>query len=238
MFVAAPEPVLEAIVTGAAAAGLDVTAASHASLWLVRGHAQALVLSASPGIEFLFACAAASASAPSLSLLPATIVHSRRQALRRSRNRWALAAAVSAVSAIGSYLGALEHQAQRATRELARLQTSVAHAGAIRRDLDQANAALAFLELGAGRPTQRVGVLASLTRALPAGAFLSSFRVDGSGRVTLSVFAPRAAAVLSNLDNAGLGRAVLEGSITREIVSGREYDRFRAVLVPDGSRAQ
>ncbi|HEU4557048.1 MAG TPA: hypothetical protein VFS20_04335 [Longimicrobium sp.] len=68
-------------------------------------------------------------------------------------------------------------------------------------------------------------LLADLNRALPAGSALVSLTVDSAGGSVVAL-TPRAAAVLAPLERvAGVSGAVIVGTVTREVVAGRELER-------------
>jgi len=156
------------------------------------------------------------ASEPSLCLLPERLRAARSTSRRAALARWAIIATASAILAVISRSFALIHDERSARGELARLRTPVAEALAVRRDLDQTTAALHVLALASG-PAQNAEWLATLARTLPDSAFLGTLRLE----------AAHAAAVPAALERADLmSTPAFEGPVTREVVNGRELERF------------
>ncbi len=214
---AAPVPLVEAIAEGLAAAGLSCAAIVPAE-----------TLGASPGLES--ATAAATLRTPALSLLSDAVRRRAREADARSLARLAVAATLSLVLAAAAYADALVRRERAAAGELARLGPAVDAAVAVRRDLAATTAALEVLgaRSAGARP---VRVLADLARALPDSAFLASARFERDGTVRLSGYAKSAARVLERLERVpGLARGAAEGPVTREVVAGREWERFTLVF--------
>ncbi|HET7463776.1 MAG TPA: hypothetical protein VFJ82_21150 [Longimicrobium sp.] len=68
-------------------------------------------------------------------------------------------------------------------------------------------------------------LLGDLTRALPVGSALATFRVDSAGG-SIVALTPRAAAVLAPLERVpGVSGAEIVGTVTHEVVAGRELER-------------
>lgn len=215
---ATPAPLVEAIAEGLAAAGLECAAIVPAQ-----------ALENAEGVET--ATAVASVRRPALSLLPHTLRQRARDAESRSLYRLAFAAAASLVLAGAAHAGALIRRERAAAAELARLAPTVAGALAVRRDLDAATAALDLLQGAEGSGARPVRVLAAITAALPDSAFLASARFERDGTVRLAGYAKSAARVLERLERIpGLSHGAAEGPVTREVVAGREWERFTIVF--------
>lgn len=94
--------------------------------------------------------------------------------------------------------------------------------------------AVAAAELGAHDLTRR---LADLAGALPDSAFLTSLTISAGGDGAVTGYARRAAEVVASLERAGGIRAPrLEGRLAREVLGGREWDRF-TIAFGDSVRA-
>lgn len=224
LLAAASEPLVTAVAEGVRAAGLMLEAIAPAAEFAANG-------------DVAFAAAAGARSR--LSLLPGAARAAADRARRTGARRWLVAGLASLVLAGCTYLFALAHERRAAEAELARLAPAVRHALAARRDLGATTDALGFLaRADRGRP-RRAALLASLTRALPDSAFVVSIRLGADGRGTLSGYARRAGAVVAALERVnGLRGAALEGPVTREVVGGKEWDRFtiRFTVVPEDQR--
>lgn len=167
------------------------------------------------------------ADADGLSLLPASTQVARVARLRRSLARWSVAA-VLAWGLLGSaYLGRLTVERRRIERELLRLEAPAAALRGLRQEMRSARdmtEAVAAAERGARELTRR---LAEVAGALPDSAFLTVLTVSARGNGAITGYARRAAEVAASLERAGGIRAPrLEGRTAREIVGGREWDRF------------
>jgi hypothetical protein len=210
-----PARLVEAIADGLDGAGLRCTAILPAAL-LRAGPAQADVARA----------AALARSAP-VSLLPDGLRALVAREAARSLRRWAVAAALAVGLAVVSAFLAMIRAERGAERELEHLRPALEAALTVERDLDATSQALAAFAAAQSERPRRARFLADLTRALPDSAFLVSLRLEPDGTGALSGFAPHAAVVLARLERADLvSNATLDGPATREVVGGRELERF------------
>lgn len=231
VLVAVALDLLEATATGIAAAGLRLTNAAPACIWLLRSQAIALSLSeqVEDGTAFLAACAAASSDSPSISLMPPSQQAAERSRLDATVRRWALASAAALALATTSEIVAVDRARRNADLELSTMASALLRVEGIRRDLDRATGALTLFD--ARTKSRSVRLLADVARALPPEAFLTALRWEAGDRVVLSGLAPRSSAAIAALERApGVSRARLSGAVTRETVGPREYDRFTAEL--------
>lgn len=211
----APARLVEAIADGLDGAGLRCTAILPAAL-----------LRAGP-VPADVARAAALAPAAPVSLLPDGLRAEAARDVARSLRRWAVVAVLSLGLAALSWFLALARAERGAERELRRLRPAVEAALAAERDLDATGQALAAFAAAQSELPRRARFLADLTRALPDSGFLVSLRLDPDGAGVLSGYAPHAAAALARLERTGLVRgAAFDGPTTREVVAGREVERF------------
>jgi hypothetical protein len=196
LLAAAPAPLVEAVVSGLAAAGLE--------------------------------CAALTPSgAPQLSLLPDEAKRRSRDRDARSLRRLAAAAALSVVLAAAAWVGSLLRAERGAREQLARLGPGAEAALAVRRDLEAVTTALTTLASAEPVAGGLVTLLARVTAALPDSAFLASIRLDSTGVVRLTGYARSAPRVLAQMERiAGATGAALDGPTMREVVGGREWERF------------
>lgn len=230
---AVDESIVNALVDGLRAAGLRVVEIAPSALWTGANERSAHTFAGSTTNEEAFetACAAACGSTPALSLLPPALRHRAERVERASLLRWAAACALAQVLAAASFIAATSRNGSDADREIARLKVPMARALAVRRDLDATTEALRFLESGAASRTSTARLLAAIATALPDSAFITSLRLDDRGEGSVTGWAARASAVPARLERvAGIRRAALDGSISREVVAGIERERFTVNL--------
>ncbi len=214
----APVPIIDAITRGLGSAGMSCQTI------FPLGALGPLSLGSD---GFAAARATAIARSSPLTLLPDTVRAERSAALGRSVKRWAWIAIASWVFAATTWFIVQGSRERAATQELARLKPGLEAALSIRADLDGATDALALLARVAGTRSHRARFLASLARALPDSAFLVSVRLEPGGRGSIAGYASNASQVLARLERAGLlRRPLLDGPVTREVVAGRERERF------------
>jgi hypothetical protein len=162
-----------------------------------------------------------------LSLLPPSSRAAHLIRLRRSTLRWAVAALVAWSVVAATSLGRLTLERQRVDRELQRLEQPAAALQALRQDMRSAREMLAAVDAAerAGRDLSRQ--LADVAAAVPDSAFLSALTLTAAGNGTVTGYARRASEVAARFDRAaGLRAPRLEGRLTRELLLGREWDRF------------
>ena len=221
----APVPLVEAVVAGLAAAGIACRSITPAELLPTTSVTLPLPEGLSDGARAAFRIA--SAPPGTLSLMPEQA--RARQARDRvaSIRRWAAAAAAAIVLCAAGWTVGQWRLRTRAEQELEQLKPSLHAALSARRDLEATDHALGLMAAMESGSARRGRFLAELTRALPDSAFVVSLRLDPDGAGSLSGYAPRAAAIVARLERAGLvRRAALEGPVTREVVAGRELERF------------
>lgn len=143
---------------------------------------------------------------------------------------WRLAVAAAALAAALAFYGVApawraERAQERASARLATLARTRGQAADARRDLDDVSGALGEVSAFAARRRSPTLLLAAITRRLPAGTAMVSFRVDSAGG-SIVALAPRAAAVLGALDRVpGIVSPEILGSVTREAAAGRQVER-------------
>jgi hypothetical protein len=196
MLTAAPVPLIEAITDGLASAGLECDSISPAGF-------------------------------PALSLQLDATRRTRQAASRNSVRRWAIVATAATALAFGSWALSLSRSKNAAERELASMKPAIAQALAVQRDLDAADEALAAIARIESARTHRARFLAQLTRALPDSALVAALHLEPDGTASLSGYAPHATTVVALLERARLAqRPTIEGSVTREVMAGRDLERF------------
>jgi Tfp pilus assembly protein PilN len=227
---AAAEPIVEAVGAGLHAAALALQEMAPSVLFAApeadaeMGRLQQLGFRAA---SFRDAYAAAVARRPPLALLPAELRRERDRQTTRSLVRWAALCAGSMLLAGATYVGALAHQGRTAAAELDALRPALAAALAVRRDLEAATASLEVLQQADLRRPRLTRLLTELTSALPDSVFLRALRVERDGRGALMGYAAQASAALTALERTrGITDPELDGAVTREVVGGREWERF------------
>jgi hypothetical protein len=131
-----------------------------------------------------------------------------------------------------TYAARIEVANRAATSELARLAPAADSALAVRRDLATARAAVAVLDEAERQRVSHIALIADLTAALADSTVLVSVRVDSTGLVQLSGYAPSAARVRAQLESSTMVRdPQFEGPTDRQLVGdpgpgARQWDRF------------
>ena len=160
-------------------------------------------------------------------LLPPAVRHARERAARLSLRRlvgcillvWAGVIAIVAVR--------LRSELRSVEAELARLREPSRAVTAARREMAEAAAMLQAIRDDDQHRSVPLQQLLMVTLALPDSAYVTSFSADNQGQGTLTGAAKEAARVVSALSG---GKAVaaprMEGPAVRELVAGREWDRF------------
>ena len=206
---AVEEPVVEAIVAGARAAGLSIDSIAPAD------------------------------EAAPLVLLPTAERAARQRAERRLTRRLAIGAASVWLAVGVLFATRLAWERHAVERDLAALGGPLGAVLAARRELREAEATVRAVTRGGPTRGQSVAVLGAVAAALPDSSVLTSFtwRSDGSG--VMSGLARRAAEVVARLErsNAVLGLR-LEGPAVRETLGGREWERFAVVFGRDGGKGK
>jgi hypothetical protein len=229
LLAAAAEPLVAAVAEGLRAAGLKLCALAPAADFVppgATGDGQALERLPNGG-SLKSAYAAAAGRLPALGLFPEPLRAAGRRGRRAAAVR-VLALGISCTAlAAACYVASLSRQRRSAEAELERSSRAVERALAVRRDLDAATEALAFLSRAeAGRP-RLAKLLADLTGALPDSAFIAFLRVDAERRGTLVGYAPAAGRVVTALERvAAVEAPALDGPVMRDALGGREWDRF------------
>jgi len=198
---AVEEPVVEAIVDGARAAGL-----------------------------ILEGIAPADTSAP-LMLLPTSERAARTRVERKLVWRLVLVTVSVWVLVFGLVVGRLMWDRRIVERQLASLEASLATVLAARRELHDADATLQAAAQADRDRSQGLAVLGAMTTALPDSAVLTSLTWTASDTGVVTGLARRAAEVLERLERVGTVLAPrLEGPPVKEAIAGREWERFTIVF--------
>jgi hypothetical protein len=130
------------------------------------------------------------------------------------------------------YVIRIEVTSRSVGRALVRLAPAAESALAVRRDLTTARAANHTIALATANRMSILAILADLTATVGDSAVLVNVRVDSTGAITLSGFAPSSARVLAELERSpSVGAARFEGPTGRQLLgdpgaSAREWDRF------------
>jgi Tfp pilus assembly protein PilN len=167
------------------------------------------------------------ASAPSLKLLPSSERVVRRRSARLQLRKLAIVAAAVWLLAVGTFAVRLTVERRRVILDLASLQAPVAAVLDARRELRDAAATVQAIREAQASRGGAVAALLAVTAGLPDSAVLTSFTWSADGTGALSGDARRAADVLARLERThGLPNPRFDGAITREMVGGREWERF------------
>jgi len=198
---AVEEPLVEAIVTGARAAGLSID-----SIGLADERAPLLLL---PGVE--------------------RAMRARRG--RVVLRRLALAAAACWALGIGGFFVRLLLERRTAERELAALQRPLDAVLDARRTLRVAGATVAAVRDAQHGRGRSLAVLSPIDGALPDSAVLTSLAWNANGSGVLTGLAQRAADVLARFERSGaLPSPRFEGPVVKEAIAGRVWERFTIVF--------
>jgi hypothetical protein len=229
LLAAAPEPLVEAVAAGVAAAGMRLAGIAPTAAFPATVLAQAPTALAEldgRGPQY-FAAYAAAAAEPALELLPTALRQLAIRANRRSTRRWTAACVGSLLLAAVSAASAPLRTQGAAVRELALLGPSVERALASRRDLDQTTDALGVLARAEADRSHVARLLADLASALGDSVFLAVLRLNPDGRNVLVGYAAHTGEVLSAMGSVPeIADPELEGSVTRETAGAREWERF------------
>ena len=201
---AVEEPIVEAIVAGARAAGLSIDSIAPAD------------------------------EAAPLVLLPTAEWAARQRAERLLTRRLAIGTASLWLAVGVLFGARLAWERRAVERELAVLAGPLGAVLAARRELREAEATVRAVTRGGPTRGQSVAVLGAVAAALPDSALLTSFtwRSDGSG--VMSGLARRAADVAAGLERSNaVSGPRLEGPAIRETLGGREWERFAIVFGRD-----
>jgi len=194
---AVEEPLVLAIVSGAAAAGLTVERITAAGV------------------------------SPDVQLLPTAERVVRARAQRRTVVRLAIAAVVTWLGAGVLFGIRLVSERRDVERQLAAAEAPLAALRDVRREMRTAEAMVLGLAEARRSRGEALATLARVNGAIPDSAVVTSYtwRSDGSGVVAGA--GRRAADVLAAVERAhALPNPRFEGAIVREALGGREWERF------------
>jgi len=198
---AVPEPLVEAIASGARAAGLRLDQIA-------------------PVEEGLPLC-----------LLPTSERVAREGRRRLHTRRLALLATATWMVVVAVFVARLIGERRAVERELARLDHSLATVLVARRELRAARAATAAVAQTERERGRSLAFLAAVTRALPDSAVATAVVWSADGHGILTGVSRRAAEVVARLERSGSVAAPrLDGPVVRETVAGREWERFTVVF--------
>jgi hypothetical protein len=209
-------PLLEAVHRGLQAAGISCESVAPAA-----------VLSTCCGLDA--AVAAARTSRPLLRFETEALVAARRAGHRRRARWWIGAAAMAVATAVVLQFAAPSAQARRARRELAAMGHGPEQAAQVMRDLYAATAALDALSSAERHAVRHARFMADLVRTLGDSTFLAGATFEAAS-VRLVGYAPSASALVARLERLpSVIAARLDGAVAREVVAGRERERFTIV---------
>jgi hypothetical protein len=167
------------------------------------------------------------ADRPRLSLLPPSTRAAQLARLRRSVLRWTVAAVVGWGLVATSYLVKLTIDRRRVERELARLEQPAAALLALRREMRTARGMVAAVDATEQVEHDLGRQLGDIAAAVPDSAFLSLLTLSAAGDGAVTGYARRASEVAASFERSNRIRAPrFEGRLTKELLLGREWDRF------------
>jgi hypothetical protein len=194
---AVEEPLVEAVVAGARAAGLRLETITPAD------------------------------EAAPLSLLPTAERAGRDRAARIRTRRLALAACAVWLAAGAVFVSRLLWERRAVEQELAALHSPLAAVLDARRELRDAETTLNAITAAERERGRSLELLAAVTAALPDSGALTSLAWNSDGTGMVAGAARRATDVVARLDRLSLLSGVrLSGPAVRETIAGREWERF------------
>lgn len=194
---AVAEPLVIAVLAGAAQAGLIVESVTAAGV------------------------------SPDIQLLPSAERAVRAGVRRRTLIRVALVACGIWMLAAASFAARLVFERRAIDRELAAADAPLSALRDVRLEMREAEAMVVGLAQARGSRGEALAELARLNAALPDSSVMTSYtwRADGSGVVAGS--GRRAADVLAGFERLrAVPHPRLDGAVVREAVAGREWERF------------
>jgi hypothetical protein len=204
---AVEQPVVEAIVAGARAAGLGLVAITPAG---------------GPG---------------ALSLLPPAERRARGRLARTRLRRLAIATGAMWVLAGSLFAGRLAWERRQIDAALAALEEPLAAVRTARVELRSAESAVSAMQALDGQRGRALATLGAIAQALPDSVVATSLLWMSDGRGVLGGVGRRAADAVAALERAGaVAQPRLDGRIARESVAGRDWERFTIVFGPGTER--
>jgi hypothetical protein len=198
---AVEEPLVEAIATGARAAGLWLETITTAD------------------------------DMTTLMLLPRSERDSRQRAARRRTLVLAIAAAAAWVACGTLFCGRLVWEQRAVARGLAALEKPLAAVLDARRELRDAEATVNAITAAERERGRSLTELAAVTRGLPDSSVLTSLAWSADGTGVLIGAARRATDVVARLDRLSTLPGVrLGGPVVRESIGGRDWERFTVLF--------
>lgn len=164
-------------------------------------------------------------------------LHSQSEQTRRRHDRLLAVKRLGAVAATlwiaaGATLAARVHATRvRIEREIAGLEAPVAALARAGKALDSASRMVQGLARAESDRARALGALAAISSALPDSAFVTALSLDARGTGEVTVVARRSGEVRAALGaRPGLPSPQLQGGVVREVMGGREWERFTVTL--------
>lgn len=190
----------------------------------------------SAGLRLAGVGVAGSAEEARLDLLPPAERLRRAHRHRATTLHLALTTAVLWIAVITATLFNLYRERGVLARERAALARPLA---ALRKAQEEVEAARDMLAAIQSMSAAQAGFsvrIAAVARALPDSAFLTSLTLEEAGGGSVTGVARRSAQVVAALEaDSSIGRARMDGPTVREVVQGRDWERF--VIALDEPRA-
>ncbi len=166
-----------------------------------------------------------------LMLLPPAERRRRRERALLSVRRLGTVACLTWLAAAGVFIARRQQERADVEREIAGLEQSALAVSEARRAVGEAARMLETLDRAERDRLLLLSRLSAVAAALPESAFLTALVVGLGGRGELSVVARRSAAVLNALD-----QSRINGSVVRETIARRDWERFTIAFGPDTTR--
>lgn len=162
-----------------------------------------------------------------LSLLPPAERASRRRAALLSLRRLAGVIALVWAGLLAIVVIRVRLELRHIEAELVRLRQPAAAVALARREVGETAAMIEAIRLAELQRRVPLDRLVSVALALPDSAYLTSFTADRGGSGTITGAAREAARVVAGIERRNAAIAPrLEGPAVREVVAGREWERF------------
>lgn len=176
------------------------------------------------------------AGAPTAARLDLFSAEERGRRRRRERvalGRLAAIAVAAWIAGAAVWWVRFERERRSVDLEITRLRASADAIGAARRALGSAAELVDTMDTAERERGRALVQLAELSAALPDSAHVTSLVLDGSGGGDLAVVARRSAEVTAALERVrAIAGPRVEGTMVREVMAGREWERFSVRFDP------
>jgi hypothetical protein len=226
-----------ALVTDAAWVGQGATRVAHAAA--VEEPLVGAIAAGARAAGLWLDTIAPADEAAALTLLPRAERESRERAARGRTRRFAIITCALWLAVGALFFLRLAWERRAVERELAALAQPLAAVLQARRELRDAETTLDAITAAERERGRSLGLIAAVTGALPDSSVLTSFAWNADGSGVLVGGARHATDVVARLDRLGsLVDVRLGGPVVRELIAGREWERFTILFGEDGGRGR